>query len=594
MRMEDRGSWADMKWKLMASFAVVALLFLGSALYQNGKIAEVRLSMNEQKQEMEKRIAVAKISQFLQEMDRLEGELKQENDAERLEPFLQIHSAMEKELAKLEFSGSSAAEEDLNALHAKSSEYADGVKQMSSLLQDGNAESLLLLEKLDELHTFVTADSQNMQEISSRLSAAADRNASRAQAGSFELLQETLRVSQAAAAAVLLLTTLVAFILIRSFSSGIGRLNKAVRILAEGDLRERIGSKRKDELGRLSRQFDSMVDKVHGMLEQSRNIAGSMLDNSSVFSGSAAVTARANEEIVRSISDIAEGAEQQSKLSEDTKELIGGLSAEVGEIDELAGGMRQLGRQAEENAGRGLYAVKELQAVSKRTSERMEEMYRELEMLSGHSHKINGITATMIEISAQTQVLALNASIEAAQAGAAGRGFSIIAEEVRKLSVQSKESSLFIGTLIRQLQQGMEGFRTAMEENRQLLQAQEKQTEVTFRSFEAIGASVGLISSGIESVHVQADRTRESCEQLLAAAGTVSNIAENAAAAAQQVLASGLLQDDEIRRIAGQAQQIHALSEHLSGEINLFLLREMAASDHEAAENEDDSRKQAA
>ncbi|SDS00824.1 methyl-accepting chemotaxis protein [Paenibacillaceae bacterium GAS479] len=563
-----------MKWRLIASFAAIALLFLGSAFFQYGKIGEVRQSMNLQKQGMEKRIAAVKINQFLQELSSIEDELERENDAEQIKPFRQIHAALTKELAKLDFSDSSAAQEDLQALRTKSTDYGADVEEMTAQLQDKNADPLIVKARLDELHTLVTADNQNMQDISNRLSVAADRKASGAQVGSFKLLQETLAVSEIAAVLVLLITVAVAFVLVRSFAASIGRLQQAVGALAQGDLRDRIGSDRKDELGRLSQQFDLMVDKVHGMLERSKGIAVSLLDNSGEFRAAATVTARANEEIIKSIHGIADGAEKQNELSDETRELIEGLVAEVDGIGLLAGDMMELRQLAEQKTGRGLEAVRELQQVSRATSGKVDVMYRELDNLSSHTQKISGITKSMIEVSSQTQILALNASIEAAQAGASGRGFAVIAEEVRKLSIQSKESSAVIAMLIKQLQDGMEGFRAAMEDNRRLLHAQNEQTGLTIGSFEAIGASMVRISSGIETLYGQVDRTRSSCGQLRDSAVQVSDIAESTAAAAQQVLASGTLQDEEIRKIAGQALQIHDMSRSLSGEISLFLLQE--------------------
>ncbi|PLT45284.1 Methyl-accepting chemotaxis protein [Paenibacillus pasadenensis] len=574
MRIFRGSGWSDMQTRLIASFAIVSLLLVGLAVYQFERISQVRSSMTEQKREMDKRLSTAKISQFLQELDRLEGELKRENDAERIEPFRTVHQAMETELRRLDFSGSTAAQEDLEALRTKSGHYAGEVEKMAALLLDENADPLELLEQMDLLHTRTAAENVTMLDISSRLSAAADRNAGAAQALSFERLQDTLTMSGAAALAVIALTVVVAFLLVRSFRASVGQLERAVGRLAEGDLRERIGSSRTDELGRLSRQFDVMVDRVHGMLQRSRAVAASLESRSGAFRVSADVTAAANEEILRSIRDIAAGAESQSELSEETSRLMDGLGADVEAIAGLADGMLKLRGTAEGDTRRGQETVGRLRETSRQTEESIACMFEELERLSGFSSQISGITKSMIEISSQTHVLALNASIEAAQAGAYGKGFAVIAEEVRRLSNQTKESTTVIGGLIGRLQQGMEQFRSSMEGSRSLLLEQQEQVAATLGSFEAIGGSMTRISASIGEVHAQVDRTRDACGGLRQLAAQVSGIAESAAAAAQQVLASGTVQDEEIRRMARQAADVHELSERLAADIRLFLLRE--------------------
>ncbi|QJC51532.1 methyl-accepting chemotaxis protein [Paenibacillus albicereus] len=566
--------WRDMRARLIASFAIVSLLLVGLALYQFERIDEVRSSMTEQKREMDKRLSSAKISQFLQELDRLEGELKRENDAERAEPFRTIHQAMEAELSRLDFAGSTAAQEDLLALREKSAHYAGEVEKMAALLLDENADPLELLEQMDALHSRTAAENQTMLDISGRLSAAADRNAAAAQARSFERLQDTLTMTGAAALAVIALTAMVAFLLVRSFGGSVGRLEHAVGRLAEGDLRERIGSGRTDELGRLSRQFDVMVDRVHAMLQRSRGVAASLERQSGAFRESARVTAGANEEIVRSIRDIAAGAEMQSGLSEETRRLMDGLGADMEAIAGLADGMLKLRGTAVSDTRSGQQTVARLQETSVQTEEGIARMFEELERLDGFSRQISGITKSMIDLSSQTHVLALNASIEAAQAGAYGKGFAVIAEEVRRLSSQTKDSTAVIGGLIGRLQQGMEQFRASMEGSRSLLREQQEQVAATLGSFEAIGGSMTRISASIGEVHAQVDRTREACGGLRQLAAQVSGIAESAAAAAQQVLASGTLQDEEIRRMALQAADVHELSERLAADIRLFLLRE--------------------
>ncbi|CDN44511.1 methyl-accepting chemotaxis protein [Paenibacillus sp. P22] len=564
----------SMKMKLAASFLFIALFFLAAVLYQDGMQGGVRNSMTQLKTEMEKRITTAKINQFLQELNAAESQLKQTSDTDTAKPFGTMSAALHKELDKLSFPEGGTAAEDLSNLKSKVGEYEKDFAGMVEALDDPDMDPLAVLEKVDQLHTKASAESQNMLDITSRLGAAADRNARSAQERSFELLSQTSDAALYGLGIVLLFTVLVAFFLIRSFASSVNRLQKAVAALAAGDMRVRINSRRRDELGELSRHFDDMVSKVRSMLGQTRGVAASMTDYSESFRSSAGVTAKANEDILVSIGEISAGAQQQSGLSEHSALLIGRLEHELDEMLEAMDAVMSARKQSGANIGNGLSAMGELGGSARRSGESIEGMYRQLDTLSRQSEEITGVTRLIAQISAQTQILALNASIEAAQAGVHGRGFAVIAEEVRQLASQTKQSTFHIGGLIERLQEGMASFRESMLETKRGLDEQEGQVAVTLDAFESISRSMEDIGTRIHHVHGQVQRTRSSNEELAEAVRSVAAIAGQTAAGVERMSALSTEQHEAIRGIAGQAGDIHDLSGRLFGEISVFVLED--------------------
>ncbi|ASS64818.1 methyl-accepting chemotaxis protein [Paenibacillus sp. RUD330] len=564
----------SMKMKLAASFLFIALFFLAAVLYQDGMQGGVRNSMTQLKTEMEKRITTAKINQFLQEMNAAESQLKQTSDTDTAKPFGTMSAALRKELDKLSFPEGGTAAEDLANLRRKVGEYEKDFAGMVEALDDPDMDPLAVLDKVDQLHTKASAESQNMLDITSRLGAAADRNARSAQERSFELLSQTSDAALYGLGIVLLFTVVVAFFLIRSFASSVSRLQKAVAALAAGDLRVRIDSRRRDELGELSRHFDDMVSKVRSMLGQTRGVAASMTDYSESFRSSAGVTAKANEDILVSIGEISAGAQQQSGLSEHSALLIGRLEHELDEMLEAMDAVMSAREQSGADIGSGLSAMGELGGSAKRSGESIEGMYRQLDTLSRQSEEITGVTRLIAQISAQTQILALNASIEAAQAGVHGRGFAVIAEEVRQLASQTKQSTFHIGGLIERLQEGMASFRESMLETKRGLDEQEGQVAVTLDAFESISRSMEGIGTRIHHVHGQVQRTRSSNEELADAVRSVAAIAGQTAAGVERMSALSTEQHEAIRGIAGQAGDIHDLSGRLFGEISVFVLED--------------------
>lgn len=244
------------------------------------------------------------------------------------------------------------------------------------------------------------------------------------------------------------------------------RLQDALRQIADGDLRQQINSPYNDELGRLSYHFDHMVTRVREMLRQTLSVASSLADYSHSFQQSSSITADTNQDIVRTIQEISVGADQQAVQSEQSAVLLQELEREVDEITDHTDAMLTTSETANHNTRRGSETVTALQQISRHSRDSIGRVYQALEKLVEQSQDITRITNSITEISKQTNILSLNAAIEAARAGASGKGFAVIADEVRHLSVQTKDSSIHISEIIHELQNSMTDFQGYMLETK--------------------------------------------------------------------------------------------------------------------------------
>jgi methyl-accepting chemotaxis protein len=571
----------SMKWKLILSFSAVALIFLGVALYQGYKINQIKTSMETQKTEMENRIAVSTLTQLLQEMNGVETSLASSSDLEWADAFKEKEQKFFADMNKVEFGPGTTALEGLQQLQGQAKEYAGLVGQLVQTMSDSSLDPMTVLEKIDELHTKALALNQAMLESNSKLYAAAADNAQKAQGVSFDLLESTNQVVLYAAVFVLILTLLIAALLIQSFLNPVRKLQVALSRISEGDLRQQIHSPYNDELGRLSHHFDHMVGRVREMLQQTQTVASSLADYSHSFQQSSAVTAHTNQDIVRTIQEISAGADQQAGQSEQSAELIQELERGIHEITEYTEIMLTTSEAANLNTRKGSAAVATLREVSGQSRESVGKVYHTLNRLVEQSRDISRITKSITEISNQTNILSLNAAIEAARAGAYGKGFAVIADEVRQLADQTKGSSVHISEIIAQLQQGMADFQRDMLETRGNLEAQEEKVEETLASFVAIDQSITEISKQIDQIHDKVDETRGMNTRLAESVHAVASIAEETAAGVQEVNASSLQQDQAISDIARQAVDIHEISQKLFLEINVFKINGEDSSVHD-------------
>lgn len=587
--LKARSMHLSMKWKLILSFSAVVLFFLGVALYQNYKINQVEISMETQKMEMEKRITVSTITQLLQEMNSVETSLAGSSDLEFTQPFKDKQTKLMEELGKVKFEADSPASKELEQLHNQVGGYTGYFDGLVNTLKDEQLDPMAVLERIDELHTKALAMNKAMLETNEKLYTAAAENAEKAQDYSFDLLNLTSSMGAYAAILVFIFTLIIAVMLIRSFLNPINKLQVALRNIAEGDLRQQINSPYNDELGSLSHHFDHMVLRVREMLQQTQSVASSLATYSHSFQQSSSITAHTNQEIVSTIQEISVGAEQQAGQSEQSASLIQELEREVHEITEYTEVMLSTSQTANHNTRKGSESVIALREVSEHSRESVNKVYLALTKLSDQSKDISRITKSITNISNQTNILSLNAAIEAARAGVYGKGFAVIADEVRQLSDQTKESSVHISQIINELQAGMDEFQQYMLETKGNLEEQDQKVAETLSSFEAIDQSIVEISKQIGQIHDKVDMTQTMNRRLAESVHNVAAIAEETAAGVQEVNASSVQQDNAIHDIARQAVEINEISQKLFKEINVFKINSDIADEIIAGDDSDTS-----
>lgn len=585
--LKARSMHLSMKWKLILSFSAVVLFFLGVALYQNYKINQVEISMETQKMEMEKRITVSTITQLLQEMNGVETSLAGSSDLEFTQPFKDKQTKLKEELGKVKFEADSPASKELEQLHNQVGGYTGYFDGLVNTIKDEQLDPMAVLERIDELHTKALAMNKAMLETNEKLYTAAAENAEKAQDYSFDLLNLTSSMGTYAAILVFIFTIVIAVMLIRSFLNPINKLQAALRKIAEGDLRQQINSPYNDELGSLSHHFDHMVLRVREMLQHTQSVASSLATYSHSFQQSSSITAHTNQEIVSTIQEISVGAEQQAGQSEQSAGLIQELEREVHEITEYTEVMLSTSQTANHNTRKGSESVIALREVSEHSRESVNKVYLALTKLSDQSKDISRITKSITNISNQTNILSLNAAIEAARAGVYGKGFAVIADEVRQLSDQTKESSVHISQIINELQAGMDEFQQYMLETKGSLEEQDQKVAETLSSFEAIDQSIVEISKQIGQIHDKVDMTQTMNRRLAESVHNVAAIAEETAAGVQEVNASSVQQDNAIHDIARQAVEINEISQKLFKEINVFKINSDIVDEIIAGEDSD-------
>ncbi len=281
-------------------------------------------------------------------------------------------------------------------------------------------------------------------------------------------------------------------------------------------------------------------------------------------SEAASRTAASVEQMTRAIQGVAKGAQEQAVAVNKMSALINQLSAAIQQVQTGAQSTAEVAHTAVETAGQGSMTVESTLKGMATIREKVALSAEKVQAMGQRSAQIGAIVETIQDIASQTNLLALNAAIEAARAGEHGKGFAVVADEVRKLAERSATATREIGALIREIRQAVEEAVSAMQESANEVEKDVQQANLA-------GAALTDILSGIKAMQAKAEESVKAAhhmaglaEQLVAAADEVSAIAEENTAATEEMSAGSQEIAQAVESIASVSEENSAAVEEVS------------------------------
>ncbi|MCM3731063.1 methyl-accepting chemotaxis protein [Fictibacillus nanhaiensis] len=365
--------------------------------------------------------------------------------------------------------------------------------------------------------------------------------------------------------------------LLRSIQSSISVLKEGATIIGEGDLSYRVQTKSRDEMAELALTFNAMAEKMQKSMNEVKNAAEKLTSSSQNLAAVSEETTAQSDEVTEAISQVATGAQSQANHLHECTVLLSGVTESIKETAMISDEISRDAQKTENEGKAGSETVQRLNTHSEQFLQLAQSLISEIQHASQQSKQINSIVETIQEIAGSTDLLALNAAIESARAGEAGRGFSVVASEVRKLAERSKNEALRIQQLVKSMTSQMELLAketVRFEQYRNDQQVSVKQTEQAFTS---IIHNVSKINGRITQVKGAIERVESANENLSEKLFEVSAISEESVATSEQVSASSIHQKEAIHQVNLAATDLQEIALTLQQEVDQFRLGEYAA-----------------
>jgi methyl-accepting chemotaxis protein len=365
----------------------------------------------------------------------------------------------------------------------------------------------------------------------------------------------------------------IAYIIANNISKGIKLTSKHLGLLAEGNLCEDVSPKYlnlKDEVGDMTNSMKMMQESLRGMIGRIKENSSNINTQSENLASVAEEISSSSQNVTEAITQIAQGTSSQSQdlinVTDILNDFSDKLSSMVSEIQVVDSNSREISLMAKSSSNE----MNELNQSVTKVSNSFKTFNGKIIGLGKDVNEINEITGIINSIAEQTNLLALNAAIEAARAGESGRGFSVVADEIRKLAEQSKASSEDISRLINGISKNTDGIvQDSVDMDNELIN-QVKIIDSSIISFKKIIEAVNEVIPKIKTVKNSAQDIDKDKKMILGRVDDISSISLEVSASSQEISASSEEMSASTEEVAASAQMLRTMTKEMLEEVNKF------------------------
>ncbi|MED4887456.1 methyl-accepting chemotaxis protein [Lysinibacillus fusiformis] len=332
--------------------------------------------------------------------------------------------------------------------------------------------------------------------------------------------------------------------------------------------------KNKDELGILATGINTMTTNLRGMIETVSNSAEHVAATSEQLTASSEQTSTASDEITKAIQQISTGQEKQLLGMKEANHSVTEISSSLTAITENIKELNDLSIETSKVSLSGneviTQSVEQMNQINKQNIMTNEAML----LLESKSQEIGEIINVITSIAVQTNLLALNAAIEAARAGEQGKGFAVVADEVRKLAEESGNAANNISTLIGEIQLHTQNTVQIVNEGQSVVETGIRYVANAGKTFDVIAADVDMINNKLSSVSTEIQEINANTENLVNEILKTQDVTDQSSSYTQQVVAAAEEQSATMIEMTFASRSLAEMSQELQNLVSNFKTKE--------------------
>lgn len=371
----------------------------------------------------------------------------------------------------------------------------------------------------------------------------------------------------------LIITAVVVVILVSRMIATLLRLSDILNAVSDGDLTQEIAQKdleHNNELGVIARSTALLNDKLKSLVSGISGTTEMLKESAADMERIADSTAQAADHVTTNMEEITTELTNQSGQTENVASDVFQIGKMIEQSTKAVDSLRNDMEAMQLSGKEGMKTVAQLETVDEDVRTRMEVIARQTNTTNSSAQEIQAATELIASIAEETNLLALNASIEAARAGDQGRGFAVVADQIQKLAEQSNQSAATIDQIVQHLLSDAGNAVTTMEEIQGSIKQQNETVAAVKEVFSKVSEGIMRSARAIEEI---ADSTRylnDSKENLITASEQLNTISQNSLAVTEETNAEAQELDSSVAIINESTVKLKDSAEELARQMEYF------------------------
>ena len=370
-----------------------------------------------------------------------------------------------------------------------------------------------------------------------------------------------------------ILLFLISIITVKTINKYLKEIDKILKEMAKGNLDIEIESYGKNEFEVMKLHIKNTIDSFGGMIKDLKSKINTINNSSENLGAISEEMASSTENISTAIEDAAKGTGEQAESLVDITNILNNFGNSIKNLVKELNQLKCIADKIGGTANASSSKMKDLEEAFGYVGEAFENFIKKINTLGENVLKIDEITETINSIAEQTNLLALNAAIEAARAGESGKGFTVVADEIRKLAEQSKFSSNNISLLIDGISEDTKNIVKDTGNIDEKLKISKEVIKDSLLSFENIILCIGGVIPKINYLDESANNIDNEKNNIFENIEGVSSIAEEISASSEEISASSEEMNSSSQEVSDTANNLNTLTRELQGQISKFKIK---------------------